>query len=57
MKLEIFAVRVNATLFIPYVLLWLRPKLDPERKNPLEKKELIAFVEKVMILLKPNYLR
>ncbi len=57
MKLEIFAVRVNATLFIPYVLLWLRPKLDPERKNPLEKKELIAFVEKVMILLKLNYLR
>ncbi len=42
----------HLTLFIPYVLLRLRPKLDPERKNPLEKKELTAFVDKVMILLK-----
>ncbi len=42
----------HLTLFIPYVLLRLRPKLDPERKFPLEKKELTAFVGKVMMILK-----
>ena len=42
----------HLTLFIPYVLLRLRPKLDPERKFPLEKKELTAFVSKVMMILK-----
>ena len=41
----------HLNLFIPYVLLRLRPKLDPERKFPLEKKELTDFVDKVMIIL------
>ncbi len=41
----------HLNLFIPYVLLRLRPKLDPERKFPLDKKELTDFVDKVMMIL------
>ena len=41
----------HLNLFMPYVLLRLRPKLDPERKFPLEKKELTDFVDKVMMIL------
>lgn len=40
------------TLFIPYVLLRLRPKLNPKRKIPLTKKELTDFVDEVMMILK-----
>lgn len=42
----------HLNLFIPYVLLRLRPRLQPKRKFPLEKKELTEFVEKVMMILK-----
>ena len=31
-------------IFIPYVLLRLRPKLNPNRKNPLTEKELTDLV-------------
>ena len=41
----------HLNLFIPYALLRLRPQLDPERKFPLEKKELTVFVDKVMMIL------
>ncbi len=42
----------HLNLFLPYVLLRLRPQLNPERKFPLTKNELTAFVDKVMIILK-----
>ena len=42
----------HLNLFLPYVLLRLRPRLNPERKFPLTKNELTAFVDKVMIILK-----
>ena len=42
----------HLTLFIPYLLLRLRPKLNPERKIPLEKKELTDFIDKVILILK-----
>ena len=42
----------HLNLFLPYVLLRLRPRLNPERKFPLTKNELTAFVDKVMITLK-----
>lgn len=42
----------HLTIFIPYVLLRLRPKLNPARKHPLSKKELTAFVENVIFILK-----
>ena len=42
----------HLNLFLPYVLLRLRPRLNPKRKFPLTKNELTAFVDKVMIILK-----
>ena len=42
----------HLNLFLPYVLLRLRPQLNPERKVPLTRNELTAFVDKVMIILK-----
>lgn len=42
----------HLNLFIPYVLLRLRPRLNPERKYPLKKKELTEFVDEVMMILK-----
>lgn len=44
-------------LFIPYVLLRLRPKLDPNRKFPLTKKELTDFVDEVMMILRDELLQ
>ncbi len=43
---------IHLNLFLPYVLLRLRPRLNPKRKFPLTKNELTAFVDKVMIILK-----
>lgn len=42
----------HLNIFIPYVLLRLRPRLDPERKFPLTKKELTDFVDEVILMLK-----
>lgn len=39
-------------LFIPYVLLKFRPRLDSKRKNFLTKKELTDFVSEVILMLK-----
>ena len=47
-----FCLFTLAALSNPYVLLRLRPQLNPERKFPLTKNELTAFVDKVMIILK-----
>lgn len=41
----------HLNLFIPYVLLRLRPKLNPKRKHPLSKNELTAFVHEVILVL------
>lgn len=41
----------HLTIFIPYVLLRLRPKLNPAAKLPLSKKELTALVEKAIFIL------
>ena len=42
----------HLTLFIPYVLLRMRPKLNPKRKRKLTKKELTGFVEEIILVLK-----
>lgn len=42
----------HLTLFIPYVLLRLRPRLNPKRKHKLTKKELTEFVEEIILVLK-----
>lgn len=42
----------HLTIFIPYVLLRLRPKLDSKRKHPLTKKELTDFVAEAILVLK-----
>ena len=39
-------------IFIPYVLLRLRPKLNPNRKHPLTKKELTGLVKETILILK-----
>ena len=41
----------HLNLFIPYVLLRLRPRLRKEIKNPLTRKELTEFIGEVMIIL------
>ena len=41
----------HLTIFIPYVLLRLRPKLDPKRTHPLTKKELTALVNEAILVL------
>ena len=38
-------------IFIPYVLLRLRPKLNPNRKNPLTEKELTDLVNEAIVIL------
>ena len=45
----------HLTLFIPYTILRLRPKLASNRKYPLTKKELTEFVEEVILVLKEEY--
>lgn len=42
----------HLTVFIPYVLLRLRPRLNPKAKHPLTKKELTDFVEEAILILK-----
>lgn len=41
----------HLNVLIPYVLLRLRPKLKPDVKHPLTKKELTEFVDKVIFIL------
>ncbi len=41
----------HLNLFIPYVLLRLRPRLRKKIKNPLTRKELTDFIGEVMIIL------
>ena len=41
----------HLNLFIPYVLLRLRPRLRDKIKNPLTRKELTEFIGEVMIIL------
>lgn len=38
-------------IFIPYVLLRLRPKLNPNQKNPLTEKELTDLVNEAIVIL------
>ena len=42
----------HLTLFIPYTILRLRPKLEMNRKQPLVRKELTEFVEEAILVLK-----
>ncbi len=42
----------HLNIFIPYVLLRLRPKLNPKRKHPLTKKELTDLVNEAILVLK-----
>ena len=42
----------HLTLFIPYVILRLRPRMKAGGKHPLTEKELTEFVEKVILILK-----
>ena len=42
----------HLTLFIPYTILRLRPRLKAGLKNPLTQKELTEFVEEVIFVLK-----
>ena len=42
----------HLTLFIPYTILRLRPKLKAGRKHPLTQKELTEFVEEAILVLK-----
>ncbi len=42
----------HLTLFIPYVLLRLSPKLNPKRKHKLTKRELTGLVEEIILVLK-----
>ena len=42
----------HLTVFIPYVLLRLRPRLNPKRKHPLTKKELTDLVDEAILVLK-----
>ena len=39
-------------LFLPYVLLRLRPRMNPRRKSQLTKKELTDFTAQVILILK-----
>ena len=43
------------TLFIPYTILRLRPKLKAGRKHPLTQKELTEFVEETIFVPKEIY--
>ena len=42
----------HLTLFIPYTILRLRPRLKADLKHPLTQKELTEFIEKVIFVLK-----
>ena len=42
----------HLTLFIPYTILRLRPKLKAQQKHPLTRKELTEFVEEAILVLK-----
>ena len=42
----------HLTLFIPYTILRLRPRLKANLKKPLTEKELTEFVEEVILVLK-----
>ena len=42
----------HLTLFIPYVILRLRPRIRTDCKHPLTEKELTEFVEEVILILK-----
>lgn len=42
----------HLTLFIPYTILCLRPRLKADLKHPLTQKELTEFVEEVILVLK-----
>ena len=42
----------HLTLFIPYAILRLRPRLKADLKHPLTQKELTEFVEEVILVLK-----
>ena len=42
----------HLTLFIPYVILRLRPRMKAGCKHPLSEKELTEFVEEVILILK-----
>lgn len=42
----------HLTVFIPYVLLRLRPRLNPKSKHPLTKKELTDLVDEAILILK-----
>ncbi len=41
----------HLTLFLPYVLLRLRPRLNSKRKFPLTRNELTDFIRKVILIL------
>lgn len=42
----------HLTLFIPYTILRLRPRLKTDLKHPLTQKELTEFVEEAILILK-----
>ena len=42
----------HLTLFIPYTILRLRPRLKMDLKHPLTQKELTEFVEEAILILK-----
>lgn len=42
-------------LFLPYVLLRLRPRMNPRRKSQLTKKELTDFTAQVILILKDEW--
>ncbi|MCH5271275.1 MAG: hypothetical protein J1E83_11060 [Lachnospiraceae bacterium] len=46
----------HLTLFIPYIILRLRPRIRSDCKHPLTEKELTEFVEKVILILKEESL-
>lgn len=42
-------------IFMPYILLRLRPKLNPKRKHPLSKKELTDLVNEAILILQAEF--
>ncbi len=42
----------HLTLFVPYLLLKFRPRLNPRRKSFLTKKELTDYISEVILMLK-----
>ena len=50
-RIFIYGKKLYLLIFIPYVLLRLRPKLNPNRKNPLTEKELTDLVNEAIVIL------